>query len=423
MTLTPLAKNTLIVKNERIAALYLTIAARTGYSAREHVLRLIYTQALLAGAGAYSREALQDALGLLGATIAISLDDADIDITVQTIDTSLKKTLAILDAVIREPHFADAEIARIQTYLTNNLRHAKENARAQADHVFSSAFFDPKDRRASYDVDTMLGIIPTITTDEVRSFHASLWNYAWHYTVGGSEETAALCEKVLERLSRKEEHTRAEYTVLQTRTPKKVDVQVIDVPSKQNIEFCIGGSFPFTRAHALYPACVFATYVLGLPGGFVGRLMSIVREKEGLTYGIYARIEDVTMQETGVWKISTFFAPKDAVQGVASTLREVRRMLLEGISEDELMRFKSIISTRYALIGDSLLRRVAERHNLSKIGMTEAQHADLKDALMKLTRKEVNAAIQTFLDPKAMVISAAGPVGTVRKKLLEFKKG
>jgi len=55
-----------------------------------------------------------------------------------------------------------------------------------------------------------------------------------------------------------------------------------------------------------YQALRLATAVLG-GSGFSGRLMQTVRDKEGLTYGIYSAASNDTFAD-GDWKITATFA-------------------------------------------------------------------------------------------------------------------
>ncbi len=410
-------------KNERMAKLVLTVRAHVGSSAQMHALRLVYAEAVLSGAGKYSREAWQDALGNIGADISVSLDAGDIDFSVTALDTASVKTCTLLTTLFAEPTFSESELVRIKTYLTNNLTRAKDDARTHAYRMFMQQVFQSGDRRTVYDIDALIQEVATITREELLVFHRSLWGYAWFYTVGGSTETSELFKKTLTRIQNMHvSEPVQEYVTKDTQHVAGVKVCLHSVPHKQNIELSIGGVFPKKRTDVEYPAFVFGMAVLGLYGGFTGRLMSIVREKEGLTYGIYGRAEEVTSEESGVWRISTFFSPKDAVQGITSTLREIARIQKEGITEDELKRFKVILNTRYALVNDSLLKRVGEAHSLMKVGTDAEQYETFKDGIQKMTRKEVNNALSKYLDCKNLIISGAGPVAHIQKELKKFEK-
>ena len=65
-----------------------------------------------------------------------------------------------------------------------------------------------------------------------------------------------------------------------------------------------------------------------LGAGFTGRLMSTVRDQEGLTYGIGAGISGTSdIFADGAWRIIASFAPQLLEKGVASTKRELNALV------------------------------------------------------------------------------------------------
>lgn len=408
---------------ERIATLLLSVRAHTPQDPFQQAIRLMYAEVIQSGAGKLNKDAWQDALGDLGSFIRVSIDDGDIDLAVRSVDTSLKKTLALVAMLFSEPRFDIDEVECTRRNLINRLELAKEDARAASDQMFSEAIFSRKDRRSAYSIPSLIKEVAKVTVQDLRTLHTSLWSYPWIYTSGGGSESVATIDASVSAIWKKGVKLVVEapvYVPPPLRPLPEKRVLLRDIPNKQNIEFSMGAPLPLTRTDDTYPAFVFGMNVLGIPGGFTGRLMSTVREKEGLTYGIYGRVEEVTVMEQGVWRISTFFSPKDALKGLASTIREVHAMHTKGITEDELRRFKVILGTRYALINDSLLKQVAESHGLKKVGVTSAAYEEYKHRMQSMTVREVNNAMDLFLDPRNIVISGAGPIAGVRKELEAF---
>jgi zinc protease len=167
-----------------------------------------------------------------------------------------------------------------------------------------------------------------------------------------------------------------------------------------------------------YYAFVFGLNVLGKWGGFAGRLMSTVREKEGLTYGIYARTETAGLTEFGFWRIMTFFAPDKALVGINSTLREIRTIRNNGITKTEYSRFKTILKTGHALLNDSIIRTASNIHSNQIKGLRFKDIEEHRKNMFNVTISDVNEALKKYLDPERMVIAGAGPV---RSKLKELK--
>ncbi len=400
----------------------LTVSSYTPHTQKGTALRLVYTEALLSGCGKYSKDTFLDALTMLGSDIRVSTAQDAILFSVRARNEHLGKTLALFTEMVKHPTFSASEITRIKSHIKNNLALAKEDARGRAYATFVSTLVEKDDKRFTYDIDTLIAEVAKVSQRDVRAFHTSLTNFAWNYSCGGTAKSCATITKTLTVCKSTAKNTISEGEQLPVRTLEKRVVKLTDIPHKQNIEFSIGGPVPCTITDPEYPALFFGMAVLAIPGGFTGRLMSTVREKEGLTYTIYGQIEGMTTKEMGYWKIGTFFSPKDAVKGITSTLREVNHIIEKGITQDELKRFKAILKTRFAMVEDSLIKKVREVHGYTSAGLTEKEFQSFKDTIQNMTVAQVNATIKKYLSTQKLVISGAGPIHSVRKEIEKFAK-
>jgi zinc protease len=160
--------------------------------------------------------------------------------------------------------------------------------------------------------------------------------------------------------------------------------------------------------------------VLGISGGFSGRLMSTVREKEGLTYGIYAYLESATKDESGYMRLMTFFSPKDIIKGLTSTFREITTLYKEGITKTELNHFKTILHTRHQLIFDSLQNTTQYQHQLLLKGFDIESDYIYMEKLLSVTQTSVHTAIINHLNPASFAFSMAGPTKAVKSDVEAF---
>jgi zinc protease len=149
------------------------------------------------------------------------------------------------------------------------------------------------------------------------------------------------------------------------------------------------------------------TAILGR--GFTGRLMGIVRDKEGLTYNIGAAVSEDNIVD-GSWDISASFAPALLDKGIASTRRELDKWWKDGVTDRELTARKQGIVGGY-LVG------LSTTAGLANAILTNAQRgydvswlAGYPEAVNALTRDQVNASIKHHLNPNAMVLVKAGSV-------------
>lgn len=377
----------------------------------------MYTEALVSGCRGYDRDAFHEAISLLGASINVEIVNGELTISIKTIATNAEKVLSIFAAMMSAPTFKASEFKRIRALCINELHERMEDAKDIAQDVFVNQLYDKRDRRYSYAPEVLIREIPNITKKDLVVMHTRAMQQFWFCTIGGNEKVLRSFRHTLKAVKAK-----VDKDVVRIHRQKVSFQKVVltDIPSKQNIEFSIGGPLPLTLHHPDYLPFVFGLNVLGKWGGFTGRLMSTVREKEGLTYGIYARTETVFGDEQGYWRIMTFFAPTQTEQGIRSTLREVNAIRERGITKEEFIRFKTILGTQQSLLRDSLQRSLGELHNYHTNGFTLEEIESHKERLLTVTKREVDEALKKYIDPTKFVVSGAGPVSTVKKSLLKL---
>jgi zinc protease len=389
----------------------------TQTNSQQEAIGLVYIKALLAGCEGYTREEFLNAVNLLGATLHASIDNGIITITLTSIDTNRDKLITLAALMVTKPTFSPKEITRIVELTQNELHEEKEDAKTQAIYGLVNALYGEKDRRHVTKTDTVISLLPNVTKKDLQSFHTHAMKGRWIFTlISDSAQEEKVVSKIL-KLRTSFGDTKEAIGGQQILSLSKPKVELLSIPSKQNIELNIGGSLPLHLTEKDYYAFLFGLNVLGKWGGFAGRLMSIVREKEGLTYGIYARTETVTQSEYGYWKIMTFFAPDKVVQGIQSTLREIKKIKEKGITQNEYDRFKMILATGQALLHDSILSTASITHAYQLKGLSSAEIAAHQKNMFEVSITEVNAALKKYIDLSRLVISAAGPVQAKSKEL------
>jgi zinc protease len=178
------------------------------------------------------------------------------------------------------------------------------------------------------------------------------------------------------------------------------------MPGKASVSVLIGQ--PSGLKYSDPDRIALAVATEGFGGGyFSSRLMSIVRAREGLTYGIYAGLRSDSFGD-GLWAIQATFAPELLDKGLASTRRELRRFVESGLTTAELENFKGAINGTYKLalatsggLANQLLVTVQRGLPLDYIDR-------FPQLVQGLTLEQVNGAVKKYLDPDKMLTVTAG---------------
>lgn len=405
-------------KSDTVTA-YFSVDIHGEQTAKVKAVQILYTDALFSGAGSFDRAGFLNAINILGATVTAGISEGTVTVYVRASAASFKKVMTLVETMLLDPHFDKKELVRIKQTTINALLESKENSQAIAHEQLRNALYGMHDRRYTYDEDTLIAAIKTVTPRDLNALHKTVCGLVWNCSIAAGTQEISVAQKTIRKIKDKNQNIVGELAIHQQKPPHP-SVILKNIPSRQNIDFSIGAPIPITLHHPDYIPLAFALAVLGKLGGFTGRLMSTVREEEGLTYGIYAKAETFYNEEQGYWRIMTFFAPDKAIQGLTSTFREVKKLYEKGITEDELTKFKQILHTGQALLHDSTARLLGDLHayHLQKFSLEEI--AEHKKRYASLTLDEVNNAIRTYLNPDLLTISGAGPINSVKKELQSF---
>jgi zinc protease len=398
----------------------ISIDLHTENSLNAQATELIYSDALISGNSKYSRDEFLSAVNLLGADISLSIANSVLNISLKSRAKNFPKLLKLFELMITTPTFKKEELVRIKSTTINSLHDAKEDSKTEARIGLINSLYEKGDRRYTYEIDDTIKEVGNISAKELKTLHGKVISNTWTCSVAGSAENCLALDKLILRIKPAIKKATSK-PINQQRNPSQ-NLVLKNIPGRANIDFSIGYSLPITIHHPDYIPLSFGLSVLGIPGGFAGRLMSTVRELEGLTYTIYGQLEGFSGNEQGYWRIMTFFAPDKSVQGINSTLRELRKLHSKGITANELSKFKTIINTKRALLQDSIGGLLNELHNYHCNGFTLEEMKIYKAKVGKLTQAEVNKAIKEHLKPSNIIISGAGPIKSVVEDLKQIIK-
>ncbi|MCS6810963.1 MAG: insulinase family protein, partial [Tepidimonas sp.] len=148
-----------------------------------------------------------------------------------------------------------------------------------------------------------------------------------------------------------------------------------------------------------------ANHIVG-GGGFTSRLMHELREKRGLTYGVYSAF--LAGRHAGAWTVVMQTRPEQAAQAVALIHEVLRRFSREGPSDEELRQAQRALVLGHALKLDTN-RKVADQ--VAALAWAELPLDELAtwpQRVQALTRQDLLRAWRRVIDPERLVTVVVG---------------
>lgn len=371
------------------------------------------------GTKSLDKFSISEKLENVGAEITFSVGMQSLEIRAKCLRKDLPLIIDTMAAELRTPALLVGEFNKAKEQFVGELEASVQDSSALASEAFGRAVFPAGHPNRPHTLNEYIAAAKRASLDEVKAFQAKYYGPA-HMTlvvVGdvNDADAQAHISKAFSGWSGGQDYLRTAKPAAPT-AANEITVPLADKPSV-NVLLGQPSGLRYSDPDSL-PLRI-GTAVLGR--GFTGRLMSTVRDKEGLTYNIGASMGDDSIVD-GVWEVSASFAPALLGKGVESTRREVDKWWKDGITDQELAaRKQGVIGGYFVSLSTTLGLAETILANAQR-GLDPSWLDEYPKAVKALTRDQVNAAIRTHINPNALVLVEAGSVASKDKELQGTKE-
>ncbi|WP_100898593.1 M16 family metallopeptidase [Nostoc flagelliforme] len=183
------------------------------------------------------------------------------------------------------------------------------------------------------------------------------------------------------------------------------------IPGKSEAVTYIGYN-GISRKDPRYYAALVLNQILG-GDTLSSRLGTEVRDRQGLTYGIYSAF--ATGINPGPFLIQMQTAPGDAQKAIASTLALLKQLREQGVTESEFNTAKRSITNSYPvdLANPSDVSSIIL--NNAVLGLSRSEIREFPQKIQAVTMAQMQQAIEDLIKPENLIIVTVGPGDTVTK--------
>jgi len=359
------------------------------------------------GTTSLDKFAIAEQLDNVGAEIAFSVGTQTVDVRAKCLKKDLPLIIGLIAAELRTPALQLQEFDKAKQQFFGALQASAQNTEARAQEAFARAVFAPGHPNRPHTVADYEAAAKAASLDELKAFHAKYYGPA-HMTlvvvgdVAAADAQAEVGKAFAGWTGGQDFAHPAAPAVLSA--ARELSVPLADKPS---VSVIMGQPTGLRYKDPDALALRVGTAILG--SGFTGRLMGIVRDREGLTYNISAAMAEDSIVD-GSWDVSASFAPALLDKGIASTRREVERWWQDGVTDNEVTARKQGLIGSYRVglsttggLAGAILTNILRGYGVSRLD-------ELPDAVNALTREQINAAIRKHISPTRMVLIKAGSV-------------
>jgi zinc protease len=304
------------------------------------------------GASDMDSRAFAEARDALAANFSFDSSGDQVGVSAKFLTENRDQVVTLLREALVNPRFDQDAVDRVREQVLSNLRSDEKDPDTIGSNAFDKLAFGDHPYASNGS-----GTIPSVTAltrDDILAAHKGALARDRIYVAAAGDITAAELGPLLDRLFG---DLPATGTPLPPRAPWLLPpgVTVIDFPTPQST--VLFGHVGIPREDPDFFAAFILNEALG-GGRFTARLMSEVREKRGLTYGIGSYL--VSMDQADMY-LGQFSASNEKVAEAIKVVRdEWAKIASDGLTEDELATTKTYLTGSYPLRfdGNSNIARI-----------------------------------------------------------------
>jgi zinc protease len=201
-----------------------------------------------------------------------------------------------------------------------------------------------------------------------------------------------------------------------TATPVKLNYPVPELPTKQVLvssslpgktqAITLLGNKAIDRKDPRYYSALVLNQILG-GDTLSSRLGTEIRDRQGLTYGIYSSFAAGKRQGTFIISMQT--APEDAQKATQSTIALLKDLQSKGVTPAEVANAKRSISSNYTVELASPDEIAGATLGNAVYGLDPSEISEFPKKIQAVTLEQVNQVAKELIQPDRLVVITAGP--------------
>ncbi len=145
------------------------------------------------------------------------------------------------------------------------------------------------------------------------------------------------------------------------------------------------------------------------------RLGAEVRDRQGLSYGIYSSFQ--AGKNSGTFLIEMQTSPEDSSKAIASTRQMLQQIHQQGVTALEVETAKRTLISNYK-VSLANPEELTDRILMNEVyGLEKGELHSFTDKIQKVTLEQVNQAARELLHPDKIVVVTAGPSVLAEKSI------
>jgi zinc protease len=340
-----------------------------------------------------------------GASLSFSPGREGVIVEGYSLASDLPRLLEIFADVVQNATFPEDWLALTRQQALSQLAVTLDSPGSLANRVLQQTIYPETHPYHTFSTEESLN---QITRADLQQFYQTHYQpEATTLVLKGAfdaDEVRSLLETQLGSWDAPQEAPVAEYPPVELPASQRLNPVI---PGKAQAITFMGHPQPLDRNDPRYYPLQVLNQILGGGGTLASRLGTEIRDRQGLTYGIFSVFQAGI--HAGPFIIQMQTAPENVQQAVESTIAILEQVQQSGVTQEEVAIAKQAIANEYAisLADPDALASTILINNV--VGLDPEELQEYNEKIQAVTPAQVNQVAAELLRPENLVIVTAGP--------------
>lgn len=338
----------------------------------------------------------------LGGNLDAFTSHEETGFAIKVIDDQLPRAFDLIADMLANPRFDDADLESEQRVIIEEMKMIEDSPEEYLGEIFSEAFFGkhPLGMSIAGTPDT----VRSFDHEKTRNYHERVFNAAnLVITAAGNVDHVAVVELANVTFGDKAARVPTKPRATDGKPNTAIPLIIKQRPDLEQAHVIVATPFVGATDERRYAADLLAN-IIG--GGTSSRLWQKVREERGLAYSVGA--SSAMYKDCGVFSIFAGSSPEQTVEIVDLSISEMRAVVADGVTDDELDLAKQQARATVLLSLEDSASRAAALAQSELVYGRQISVAETLEKIDQVSVEDVAAVGREFFVSEKIAFAAIG---------------
>ena len=349
-------------------------------------------------------------LEMVGARLGFSSGRYRVHFSARCLKNDIGLVVELLSEQLMEPAYNKNDLQSMIKRRKAELKKLKEDTRTRAIETFLRELYPEKHPNSPPSLNSQINALGKINVNDLKEFQKKYYGLgSFNICFVGDVDHNSIEQHLIKHFDGwylNSTSTKQTNKKLSANTFGQHIQKLEHIPDKSSCDLITGHGIGIHREQKDYYSVMMGHFILG--GNFSARLMSTVRDEEGLTYGIQSTISGVEEGNDGYWYIWGTFPPEKIELAKLSIEKQLKLWYKKGVTANELAAKKATICGNYQVGLDTTSGLATRILTTVQRGKRLSFMDEYLDIINGLKLQKINDAISQYCNLENRITVIAG---------------